>query len=416
MRVIIVGSGLLGLTTAYFLSRCDVDACVVDRQVSAGLETSYANGGMLHASQAQPWNSPGILRAAVAMFGREDSPLLFRLRAMPKLLTWGIDFLRHSNPQRYARNTARNIRLARYSLTVMGALRASEGLAYDCNTAGTMTIFRSQSEFDSAADMITRADPELRAHILDKAQMQQREPALEAVIDRLAGGIYYPDDESGDALKFCRELQAVCQQRGVEFRFNTQVIGLERDHSGITNVQTSTGPLRGDAYVVAAGSYSPLLTRTIGLNVAVQPVKGYSLSVPVGDWHHEPRIPIIDDALHAAVCPLDAQLRVAGTAEFTGYDTVLTPARVENLYKLLLSIYPSFRPHLDRDACQAWTGLRPVTADGVGIMGRSPIANLFLNTGHGHLGWTMAAGAGKAVAMEIVGRDQEFSLADYRLP
>jgi len=416
MRVVIVGSGLMGLVTAYFLRRDGADVCVVDRQDSAARETSFANGGMLHASQANPWNAPGIMWAALGMIGREDSPLLLRKTALPRLLRWGFSFVRQSSPERYAANIERNTRLANYSLSVMRELRAVEDLDYDFSGQGTLTIYRTQQEFDDAgryAEQFSAGG--VTFETLDRDGAVEIEPALKSIANDISGATYCPQDESGDAFKFCQHLQSVCQNNGVEFQFGVRATRLERDGDEITSVHTDSRRLRADAFVLSAGSFTPILTRTAGLRVPVQPVKGYSITAPVGEWAGPPRIPVIDEHLHAAVCPLGNRLRVAGTAEFAGYNQVLTKSRIDNLFQLLMALYPDYTPHLNEMVTDRWTGLRPVAPDGVGIMGRTRLKNLYLNTGHGHLGWTMAAGAGKAVAAEVSGVESEFDLADYRL-
>lgn len=416
MRVVIIGSGLMGLTTAYFLSRAGAEVCVVERQDSAGRETSFANGGMLHASQANPWNAPGILWTAIRMFGREDSPLLIRKAAILRLLRWGTAFVRQSKPERYARNIKRNASLAHYSLSVMRELREAEVLDYDCSERGTLTIYRTQREVDAAARYAERfAAAGLTFEAIDRDRACEIEPALSPIAHEISGATYYPADESGDSFKFCQRLQEICARAGVEFQFNTSVSKLTREGNIVGAAHTGTRRLRADAFVIAAGSYTPLLTRSVGVRVPVQPVKGYSLTAPIGHWTGAPRTPVIDEHLHAAVCPLGDRLRVAGTAEFAGYNRTLTKSRVDNLFSLLTSMYPDYAAHLEPAVTDRWTGLRPMSPDGVGIMGCTRIPNLFLNTGHGHLGWTMAAGAGKAVAGEVLGGDPEFDLAPYRL-
>ena len=416
MRVVVIGSGLLGLTTAYFLNRAGAEVCVVDRQDSAARETSFANGGMLHASQANPWNSPGILWAAARMIGREDSPFLIRKAALLRLVRWGTAFVKHSSPERYAANIRRNAILANYSLSVMRELRNTEVLNYDCAERGTLTIYRTQQELDAAAEYAERfAGAGLAFDTVDRERACQIEPALSAIAGEITGATYYPADESGDSFKFCQQLHAICERGGVEFQFGSYVDRLVREGERVTSANTEARRLRADAFVLAAGSYTPLLSRSVGLRVPVQPVKGYSITAPSGDWGGAPVIPVIDEHLHAAVCPLGDRLRVAGTAEFAGYNHALTKSRIDNLFHLLTSLYPDYAAHLDPANTDRWTGLRPMAPDGVGIMGRTRIPNLFLNTGHGHLGWTMAAGAGKAVAAEVLGTDAGFELERYRL-
>ena len=417
MRIVVIGAGLLGLTTAWNLRQHGCEVTVIDRADGPGRETSFANGGMLHASQANPWNEPGVLGHALRMLGKEDAALLFRLRALPGMLGWGLRFIRNSNPARYLRNFEKNAHLARYSLDQMAGLREVIGTGYHYDSRGTLKLFRTAAGVAAAAEMCRQlADWGIAFDVVDGTGAVELEPALAPIVDKLAGGLYFPADEAGDAHRFCELLAGSCAERGVRFHYGSPVKRLLRDGSRMLGVSTVAGEyFEADAFVLAAGSYSAPLARQLGLAVPVQPAKGYSITVPSGEWTGRPTLPVIDDFLHAAVCPLGDRLRVAGTAEFAGYDLSLTPSRIANLFKLLTQLYPSFKPHLDPARAVPWTGLRPMSADGVGIMGRTAIPNVHLNTGHGPLGWTMAAGAGKLVADEVVGQPTALDLAAYRL-
>ncbi|MFT5417799.1 MAG: D-amino-acid dehydrogenase [Gammaproteobacteria bacterium] len=416
MRVVVIGAGLMGLLTAYFLNKRGVEVTVIDRQDSSGRETSFANGAMLHASQASPWNAPGVLRKVLRSIGNEDSALLIRFRELPRLLRWGMEFVSNSDQQRYTRNLLRNARLAGYSLRVMQDLRNVEELNYDFAAQGTMTIYSGQRELDiSASNHAANSSGDAPFEVLDSRGAAQLEPALSRIADRIVGAIYYPRDESGDAFKFCQCLQRICQSNGVKFGFGIRVTKLTRSGGEVTAVNTNSRQYSADKFVLAAGSYSTILSRSAGLRVPVRPVKGYSITTPIGTWTKPPTIPVIDDKFHAAVCPLGDRLRVAGTAEFAGFDTTLTGSRIDNLIRLLTSTYPDFEPHFDLSITDRWAGLRPMTSTGVPLLGRTSITNLYLNTGHGHLGWTMAAGSSLAVAQEIVDGQSEFDLDDYRL-
>ena len=417
MRIVVLGAGLLGLSTAWFLRQHGCEVLVLDRADGPGRETSFANGGMLHASQANPWNEPGVLGQALKMLGKEDAALLFRLRALPWMVGWGLRFLQQSSPARYARNFEKNAQLARYSLAMMKDLRAVVGTDYAYAARGTLKLFRDTAGVDAAARLCRQlADWGIAFEVVDGGGAVTLEPALAPIRERLAGGLYFPADESGDAYRFCELLAAAGAARGVQFAYGSPIKRLLRSGDRVIGVSTTAGAYHeADAFVLAAGSYSAPLAKQLGLAVPVQPAKGYSITVPCGAWEAPPTLPVIDDSLHAAVCPLDGRLRVAGTAEFAGYDLRLTPSRIANLFKLLTQLYPGFGPHLDASQAEAWTGLRPMSADGVGIMGRTPLRNLFLNTGHGPLGWTMAAGAGKLVADEIAGVAPALDLEPYRL-
>ena len=414
-RVIIVGAGLLGLTTAYFLRRHGAEVVVVERRTGAGEETSFANGSMLHASQANPWNEPGILWRALAMLGREESALLVRLRALPSLLAWGTAFVRASAPARYLQNFEKNARLAAYSLAQMAELRAVCALDYDFQSRGTLKLFRTHAAVESALRVCAQlAEWGIAYEVLDAERAVIVEPALAPIQEQLAGGLFFPRDEAGDAWKFCVALTAQLRRDQVEFRFETNAQRISRRAPHLL-IHTTREIAAADALVLAAGSYTPSLARTVGLHVPVAPVKGYSLTLPLNGWSAGPQVPVIDDHLHAAVCPLGERLRIAGTAEFAGFDLALTPRRIENLFSFVTTLYPAFVPHLERATARAWTGLRPMSSDGVGIMGATTVPGVFLNTGHGPLGWTMAAGAGRLVADQIMGVPPALPLAPYAL-
>lgn len=416
MRVAIIGAGLLGVSTAYFLSGTDVEVVVLDRQPGPGRETSFANGGMVTPSQADPWNAPGILGKLLKWIGKDDAPVLLRPAALLPLLSWGFSFLRNSTEARFRVNLARNARLASYSLRTLRGLREQLGIHYDESTAGTMRLFRDRDSFRSALNLCAALqDNGIRWESLDAAQVVSREPALRPVENLLAGGIYYPDDESGDAYQYCEAMARHAAQRGAEFRYGTAVLGLESSADRIVAVRTSGGLVVADRFVLAAGSYSPGVARSVGLHIPVQPVKGYSLTLDTSGWDAAPVIPVVDENSHVAATPLCRRLRVAGTAEFNGFNTSVDARRIRNMFQFVADFYPGFRPFLDRAAASTWAGLRPYSCDGVPILGMTRLANLYMNTGHGHLGWSMAAGSGKLVAGLIRGEALELDLAPYQL-
>ena len=416
MHVVVIGSGLMGLLTAYYLRASGAEVTVIDRQDSSGRETSFANGAMLHVSQASPWNSPGILSTLMRSIGREDSAVLVRANALPRMLGWGISFLHNSSQERFITNLRANARLAQFSIAEMSKLRAAEQVEYDFCARGTMTIYSSIQEVDRASAFFENfSSTDVEYEVIDSAHAIGLEPALRPIGERIVGAIYCPNDESGDAFKFCLGLQRVCERNGVEFNFGTRVTKLSRNGSSIDAVECPSKRIRADKFVLAAGSYTAGIARSVGVHVPVHPVKGYSITAPIGNWSDPPKMPIIDDHAHAAVCPIGDRLRVAGTAEFAGFNQSLTKSRIENLFKLLRSIYPEYQQHEDLSATDRWTGLRPMTPRGVGIMGKTTLNNLFINSGHGHLGWTMAAGAGRAVADEVMELETQFDLSGYRL-
>jgi D-amino-acid dehydrogenase len=414
MRVVVIGSGVLGVTSAYFLAQNGAEVTVLDRAEAPAQGTSFANAGMLTPSMADPWNTPGVFKQLLHYLGKEDAPLLLRARALPSIFGWGIAFLANSRVGRFHAHMAANLRLANYSLETLRALRRDLALSYDEKTAGTLRVFREHSALDaSAARWETLAGFGLKVNILSADATVALEPALAEVREKLVGGIHCPQDESGDARQFTQALAEKARAAGVGFRFGTAVTGFTHDGRKISAVVTDQGPLTADAVVMSAGSWSAPLLQTLGLRLPVRPVKGYSITLDTGTWGLRPQQPVIDDSLHAAITPLGRRLRVAGTAEFAGYDTALSPARIENLFSLLLNIYPGFAPHLNRSQAQPWAGLRPVSADGVPFIGRLRYENLFLNTGHGHLGWTLAAGSARLLADLMTNKAPEIDAAAY---
>jgi D-amino-acid dehydrogenase len=416
MRVIVIGSGLLGVSTAWALRERGADVTVLDRAEGPARETSFANGALLTPSMADPWNSPGVFWKLLRWLGREDSPMLLRPRALPSLIGWGLRFIRYSSPQHYRNNTLHNARLALYSLQALQELRSGTRIEYAGATVGTLRLFRHDKELEDALDMVNWLGQHgVRSRTLDRAATIAMEPALAPIGQDLAGAIHYPDDEHGDAFRFCEGLARVARERGVRFFYGTTVTGLRREGGLIRSVTSDTQGWDTDAVVIAAGSYSAGLVRSLGIKVPVQPVKGYSITVPLEGAQPAPRIPILDDELHAVAVPLADRMRVAGTAEFTGFDRTVTPARVENLRYLLTRTYPQIAQGATPERTSSWAGLRPMSCDGVPIIGRTACENLFLNTGHGPLGWTMAVGSGRVLADLMVGRAPEIDLAPYSL-
>lgn len=414
MRVVVVGSGLQGVASAYFLAAEGCEVTVLEREAAVAQGTSHANAGMLTPSMADPWNAPGILRHLLGWLGREDAPFLLRPAALPSMAGWGLAFLRNARPARYRANMERNLRLASYSLVVLRELRARLALQYAQRTAGTIKVFRDARAFDAAvarSDVLARLGLDVRPLSPDGAV--QVEPALAPVRERLVGGIYCPTDESGDARAFTEALAAHAQQAGARFRFGEAVRGFAPAGGRIGAALTASGRHVADAFVLAAGCWSPQLLAPLGVALRVRPVKGYSITVPTAGWAGAPSMPVIDDALHTAATPLGDRLRVAGTAEIAGYDRSLTPARIDNLFGLLLGLFPDYAPRLDRARAQPWAGLRPVSADGVPLIGRTRYDNLFLNAGHGHLGWTLAAGSARLLADLLLGRAPELDPRPY---
>jgi D-amino-acid dehydrogenase len=415
VKVIVIGAGLIGLTAAYFLRKRGHEVTVLDRQTGPGLETSFANGSLLTPSMPEPWNAPGCWRVLLASLGRSDAPLQLRLRALPSLSGWGIQFLRNSRAERYRENSVRNVRLALYSLKVMASIREDTHLEYGGTTRGTLKLFRSRAALH---DALTAADGLLRPEGLPFRRLSREEtialePALEPIAHQLVGAIHYVVDEAGDAYRFCVALTEYARKIGVQFSFGTTVPALEASRNGkkvrISRrvpegfpTATDVSALEADHYLVACGSYSTALLEPLGIRLPVRPAKGYSVTFDVAPGTSILKVPIVDDDMHAALVSVGNAIRVAGTAEFAGFDLTLSSERVRNVASLAQRILP--RAGLDSATARAWCGLRPMSADGVPIIGRTPIENLWVSTGHGHLGWTMAAGSGRLLS-ELISSD-----------
>jgi D-amino-acid dehydrogenase len=414
MRIVIVGSGLLGVSTAWFLCRDGHEVTVLEREGDVARGTSFANSGMLTPSMADPWNAPGLHWHLLRWLGREDAPFLLRPRVLPSMIGWGLSFLAHSRPARFARAMEANLRLATFSLAVLRELRAGLSLRYDERAQGTIKVFRDARAFEHAvARNDTLRSLGLDVRVLAPPAIVVVEPALADVRDRLVGGLHCPDDESGDARAFTEQLAAHARAAGVRFVFDTEVTGFETDGAKLVAAHAGARRHAADAFVVAAGCWSAPLLARLGLGLPVRPVKGYSITVPFGAWASPPRMPVVDDYMHIAATPLGARLRVAGTAEIAGYDTSLPPGRIENLFDMALQLFPSLAPHLDRAGAAPWAGLRPVSADGVPRIGRLRFANLYVNAGQGHLGWTLAAGSARLLADLVAGRAPALDAAPY---
>jgi len=410
MKVVVLGAGVVGTASAWYLARSGHDVLVVDRQAGPALETSFANGGQISVSHSEPWANPTAPLKILQWLGREDAPLLFRFRADLDQWLWGIRFLVECLPARVRRNTEAAFALALYSREQLHELQRETGIAYEQQTRGILHLYEEPREFGHARSEAAL----LRAHgfhldLKTPEECVALEPALKRAAPQLAGGVYAASDESGDAHLFTRNLAALCTANGVAFRFNVSVRRIETAHGRVERVviddeQGIEESLRADAYVVALGSYSPLLLRPLGIPVPIYPVKGYSITLPLAPGAQAPRMSLTDHARKLVFSRLGEQLRVAGTAELNGYDTEINQARCEALVRRCFEWFPDAGRAED---AQFWTGLRPATPSNLPLIGRSRLPNLFLNTGHGTLGWTMACGSGRSLADIVSGRRPE---------
>jgi D-amino-acid dehydrogenase len=414
MKIIIIGSGLIGVTTAYFLRRRGYEVTVIDREEGPGRETSFANGALLTPSMPEPWNAPGCWRVLLASLGRKDAAMQLRMRALPALLGWGVEFLRNSKAAAFERNVLSNLRLALYSLEVMQSLRQQTHIEYGRAARGTLRVFRDRSTLDGAFAAANRLASEgLRFRRLSKEETVGLEPALEPIANQLTGALHYEADETGDAHRFCVSLAGRVREQGVDCRFCTEVTSLEMRAGRVVAAVSARERFVADKYIVAAGSYSTPLLRRVGVHVPVRPAKGYSVTFAGHQGRPSLSIPVIDDHLHAGVVPLEGAIRVVGTAEFAGYDRTVNPDRIRNLLMLLQEVLP--QEQFDPATGTPWCGLRPMSVDGVPIIGPTPISNLLVNTGHGHLGWTMAAGSAQLLADFISEQSPSIDPASFAL-
>lgn len=419
MKVIVLGAGVVGTATAYFLARHGVEVEVVERQPGAALETSFGNGGVIHASEVEPWSQPGMPLKVLKWLGQENAPLLVRYGALPKMWQWGLKFMANCTEERFRRNTLVNLRLALHSLAMLQKIRAETSIDYDLRTHGVLKIYtNAQSLSSGIATAKFLSGSGLTFAEADVADCVRRVPALQATARSLVGGIYFPRDEIGDCHKFTTALAQRCAELGVVFHYGTTVTGLERGSGGITAVATSRGVMRADRFVVAMGSFAPLLLKQVGIRVPIYPVKGVTITVPGQAWSDRPTLPVIDDGRIFGLVPLGDRMRVSGSAEVASYDTTPSPARCQAILNNVVSVFPDFARCVDPATAKYWAGVRPVTPSGTPILGRSPIANLFIAAGHGHLGWTMGCGSGEVMAALVTENAASidtsgFALADH---
>ena len=421
MRVVILGAGVVGVAAAWYLADDGHEVTVVDRQGGPALETSFANGGQISASHAEPWANPRAPLQILKWLGRDDAPLLFRLTGDWRQWRWGLQFLLECLPGRTKRNTLQCLNLALYSRDCLKALRAATGIRYDHLERGILQFYTDAREF---ADAVRMAEL-IRRHGCDREVKTTKEcvalePALHPCRERLAGGIYTASDESGDAQRFTQELARIAATRGTVFRWNTTASSLVVEGGAVRGVRcSSTGgeraaeeqTLAADAVVVALGSYSPLLLAPLRVPCPIYPAKGYSATIAINGHRGAPTVSLTDLACKLVFSRLGDRLRVAGTAELSGYGTELNRVRCEALVRRAFDLFPDAG---EREGVQFWAGLRPATPSNVPLVGGTRYRNLFLDTGHGTLGWTMACGSGRALADLIAGRKPEVEFAFTR--
>lgn len=414
MRVVILGAGVIGTTSAYYLAKAGAQVTVLDRQPGPAMETSFANAGQVSPGYSTPWAAPGIPLKALKWMFQRHAPLSIRPDGSLYQLRWMAAMLRNCSADRYGINKERMLRLAEYSRDCLRALRQETAIAYEHRTGGTLQLFRDAHQFDAARrDIAVLQACGVPYELLDRNQLEQAEPALARVRDTLVGGLRLPNDETGDCHMFTTDLARRAQAMGVQFLYGQDVRTLATDARGVRGVALVSGErIEADRYVVAFGSYSRPFLASTGLDLPVYPVKGYSLTVPVADESAAPVSTILDETYKVAVTRFADRIRVGGMAELSGFDLRLNPRRRETLEKVVTSLFPG---GADIDAGTFWTGLRPMTPDSTPIIGPTRFDNLYLNTGHGTLGWTMACGSSQLLADLMLGRQSAIRSDDLSL-
>lgn len=407
MRVLVLGSGVVGTASAYYLARAGFEVVVVDRQPAVAMETSFANAGQVSPGYASPWAAPGVPLKAMKWLLQRHAPLAIKLTGDIDQYLWMAQMLRNCTAARYAVNKERMVRLSEYSRDCLDELRAETGIAYEGRQLGTTQLFRTQAQLDAASkDIAVLERSGVPYELLDRAGIARVEPALAKVADKLSGALRLPNDQTGDCQLFTTRLAEMARALGVEFRFEQNIQRLEHAGDRIAGVWIDGKLEVADRYVLALGSYSPQMLKPLGIRAPVYPLKGYSLTVPISDPAMAPQSTVLDETYKVAITRFDQRIRVGGMAEVAGHDLSLNPRRRETLEMVVGDLFP-----LGGDPSEAvfWTGLRPATPDGTPIIGATPYRNLFLNTGHGTLGWTMACGSGRVLADLLASKRPQIS-------
>ncbi|WP_417816097.1 D-amino acid dehydrogenase [Thalassospira alkalitolerans] len=408
MHVVVMGAGVIGTTAAWYLLQNGHQVTVIDRQHASAQETSFANGGQISACHATPWANEHTPGQILKWLGREEAPLLFRMRWDPQLFSWGLRFLRNCTEARARENLEKSLRVATYSRDCLKNLRQTLGLEYDHLEHGILHVCRTEDELASVEKTTCQMQGfGLRRHMVSAQECLEIEPALRDSNAKIIGGSFTPDDESGDARKFTESLAKRCVEQGATFKLDTTITAIKRDQGRITAIGTDQGDVTGDCYLMCLGSYSPLLLKPLGIHLPVYPCKGYSISIDTTGYNGAPQVALIDDSVKMVYSRLGNRLRVAGTAELDGYDLRMSERRQRMIMDKAFELFPNAG---DRSTIEHWSGLRPVTPDSAPVISDTKYDNLYLNTGHGTLGWTMSCGSGKAVADLIDGRTPDISL------
>ncbi|MGY3079753.1 D-amino-acid dehydrogenase [Bradyrhizobium sp. LM6.10] len=409
MKVLILGSGVIGVTSAYYLARAGHEVTVVDRQPEPALETSFANAGEVSPGYSSPWAGPGVPVKAVKWLLMKHGPLVIRPKLDPVMWVWLLKMLRNCTSERYAINKSRMIPIAEYSRDCLRDLRRDIGIQYDERSQGTLQLFRYQAQLDGTGeDIAVLKQYGVPYEVLSREGCVAVEPALASVKQKFAGGLRLPQDETGDCHMFAQALAKHAEALGVRFMFNTGIDRIVTDGARVSGVATSAGMLQADSYVLALGSWSSRLVAPLGISLPVYPVKGYSITVPIKDASGAPESTVMDESYKVAITRLGNRIRVGGTAEISGFSSQLYDARRATLDHSLTDLFPRGG---DLSKATFWSGLRPMTPDGPPVIGATQYANLHLNTGHGTLGWTMSCGSGRVLADMLSGKKPDVDVS-----
>ena len=414
-QIVIIGGGLQGLATALTLIERGEDVLVLEREEDVAHSTSFANAGMLTPSQSNPWNSPDDILQVLSGIGKKDSPMTLSIGAIPSLFFWGLKFVANSTPSRYRKISSNLYELGNYSKELTKQLRQKYDFSYDESEKGTLKIYRDHARFNKSVNNhqnIFSSNKEFT--VLDNEELVELEPQLNPIKNDLAGGIHFPNDETGDAYKFCKNLEDTIRNNGGRILCNTKINKILTNKGEVNCVVTDRAILQTKRVVICAGSWSREILKQTKLNLPVRPVKGYSLTYETAGLNNQPNISLVDESIHTAVTPFENRIRVAGTAEFVNFDNNIHPEREKYLNDMLKSIYPNLYSQIDKTTGKLWHGFRPMSADGLPFIGKTSVKGLLVNCGQGHLGWTLAMGSAALLADQLLDTKSDINFEPYR--
>ena len=415
-QVIIIGGGLQGLATANALLDRGEKVLVLEKNTETATAASFANAGMLTPSQSTPWNSPSDIVNILSGIGRNNSPMVLSIKSMPSYFFWGLRFMLNSSPRRFEKISKDIFSLAVYSKNLTENIRNYEKFSYDASTKGTLKLFRDSIRLKKSIALSDHIyGKSNNVEVLNQKEVIDLEPALNRVRKGIVGGIHYKDDEIGDAYKFCKALEEVVRRKGGRILVKTDIKKILLHKRKVNSVVTDRAVLEAKRVVVCAGSHSTALLKQLGIKIPVKPVKGYSLTYDTIGIKNAPKLSVIDESIHIAITPFANRIRVAGTAEFVGFNDDLHPKRIDYLNSKLNEVYPNLYSKVkDDENLELWFGFRPMSADGLPFIGESKIKGLYINTGHGHLGWTLAMGSAELIADQIIGEETQIDSKPYQ--